>query len=252
MTNRSKDNHPASDRPTSDSHASDRPASSSPVFARALGEDWSKISPLVRRHYDLAPHSDAKIAFEGEMTVWYPRPALIVLAFVRLIGGLVLLRQKGLKVRVENNSRPNDAAMHWRREFHPPSKNRQGKNRRGKSRWGKNRADRNRPIIFRSRMEYAGGRNVIEYVGYNVGVKMQISAVDGAIHYRSTGYVLKFGPLFIPLPGHLLLGRALISEEQRGDDAIAMRFEIKHPLWGTTYSYSGRFTQAAIAPVHRA
>jgi hypothetical protein len=58
-------------------------------------------------------------------------------------------------------------------------------------------------------------------------------------------HLLKLGPVILPIPDSLLLGRALITEEALSDDSFRLQFEIVHPLWGRTYSYGGVFKTAA-------
>jgi hypothetical protein len=57
--------------------------------------------------------------------------------------------------------------------------------------------------------------------------------------------LLKIGPIRLPIPDSMLLGRAVISEEALSEDSFLLRFEIVHPLWGKTYSYGGVFKTAA-------
>ena len=197
-----------------------------PVLAQALGDDWQYVAPLVRAHYGLHPDSQEEVVLNGVMSVHYPRPAILLLGFARLLGGLVLLREDNVRVTVENNSRPDQSAMYWHRSFFVPGKN--------------------RPVIFRSYMEYAGGDEIIEFIGaserLSMGIKMKISQQAGAINFESTQYILKIGSLQVPIPGHLLLGKATIFEKQLDSDTISMGFLIKHPLWGTIYTYSGTFS----------
>ncbi len=197
-----------------------------PLLAHALGDDWQSVAPMVRAHYGLHPDSNEQLELNGVMSVYYPRPAILLLGFARLLGGLVLLREDNVPVKVENSSVPGKLAMFWHRRFFVPSK--------------KN------PVIFRSRMEYAGGQEVVEYIGTNewlsVGIKMNITQVEGVIHFNSTGYLLKIGPIQVPIPGHMLLGRASIFEKALDDCTISMGFSIKHPLWGEIYTYSGTFS----------
>ncbi len=197
-----------------------------PILAQALGDDWQYVSPLVRAHYGLHPDSDELLELNGVMSVYYPRPAILLLGFARLMGGLVLLREDDVPVTVVNSSLPGKLAMFWHRSFFVPGKK--------------------KPVIFRSRMEYAGGTEVVEFIGasdwLSMGIKMKITQVNGAIHFDSTRYLLKVGSLQVPIPGHFLLGRASIFEKALDEDTILMGFSIKHPLWGEVYTYSGTFS----------
>ncbi len=196
-----------------------------PIIARALGDQWQDVAPLMRAHYGLHPDSQEEVLLKGVMSVYYPRLAILLLGFARLLGGLVLLREDNALVTVKNSSRPGSSAMYWHRSFFVPGKK--------------------KPVIFRSRMEYAGGGEVVEYIGssewVSMGIKMKVRQVESAVHFDSTGYLMKIGPMQLPIPGHFLLGRASIFEKALDEDTISMGFSIKHPLWGEIYSYSGTF-----------
>jgi len=196
------------------------------LFEQALGKDWQNVAPVVQKHYGLRPYSKDEIELEGIMSVYYSLAAFVLLAPARLFAGPVLLREDNIPVHVKNNAQPQSKAMHWHRSFKT--------------------ASQTKPLLFHSCMEYAGGNEVIEYIGSNprfcMGIKMAIRQEQGAIIYESTGYLLKLGTLRLPLPGHMFLGRAWIEEKASDDQEIAMKFFIKHPLWGRIYSYSGTFS----------
>lgn len=196
-----------------------------PIFARALGDHWQKLAPAVKSHYNLSPRSDDELVLRGEMSVYYPRPAFILLGMARLFGGLVLLREGNIPVQVRNSSRPDSETIFWHRTFNVPG--------------------RKQPVTFCSQMEYAGGDEIVEYVGsiprIKIGVRMKIRENEGALNFQSVGYTLKIGTFEMPIPGHFLLGRALITENATSANEISMHFTIKHPLFGEIYSYGGRF-----------
>ncbi|MCP4936563.1 MAG: DUF4166 domain-containing protein [bacterium] len=91
---------------------------------------------------------------------------------------------------------------------------------------------------------------MIEYIGtsewLSMGIKMNITQAGGAVHFDSTGYLLKIGGIQVPIPGQLLLGRASIFGKALYDRKITMGFSIKHPLWGEIYTYSGTFNAPII------
>jgi hypothetical protein len=58
----------------------------------------------------------------------------------------------------------------------------------------------------------AQGAEVIEYVRFGIGMRLAVSAEDGALVFRDLGYVWRIAGLRIPLPLGLLLGTAYVEE----------------------------------------
>ncbi|MFT4268438.1 MAG: DUF4166 domain-containing protein [Xenophilus sp.] len=198
-----------------------------PVFRSVLGEaGWQRLGDVVRRHYSLRPFSDDQVTVRGRMDeVWRGRWAWLLLPAGRLFGALVPHRGRDVPIEVHYRCHPDSARLSWDRRFHFPG----------------------RPVFhFRSFMETAPAapREVIEYVRFGLGLRLRVSAEDGALVFRDAGYVWRPGRgLRMPLPLHLLLGRAYVEERPvPGDaDAFTMRMHIRHPWWGDVFRYSGRF-----------
>ncbi|MCP4936564.1 MAG: DUF4166 domain-containing protein [bacterium] len=93
-----------------------------PILEQALGDDWQHVAPIVRAHYGLHSDSSEQLELNGVMSVYYPRPAILLLGFVRLMGGLVLLREDNIPVQVQNSSLPGKLGMFWHRRFFVPGK----------------------------------------------------------------------------------------------------------------------------------
>lgn len=98
------------------------------------------------------------------------------------------------------------------------------------------------PVIFRSRMEYIKDNEIIEYVRHGMGIRMQMSVKDAALVFKSLGYVWKIGGFKIPIPSWLILGDAEIIEKAISGEEFFIDFNMIHPLFGKTFSYSGVFS----------
>jgi hypothetical protein len=192
-----------------------------PVMQRALGEEWEKLHAAVRRHYDLTPGREQSCTLEGTMEeITY---ALLAKPFIlagRMFGALVPYRGQNVPVEVLNRTYRDRPAMFWHRTF---------------------RFQGRKPYVFQSRMEHLEGREIVEFVRLNLGICMHLAEIDGALCYTSNGYLWRLGPFHIRIPDWLLLGRARIIEHGVDNDTIALDFVIRHPLWGQTFSYRGRF-----------
>ncbi|MCW8888790.1 MAG: DUF4166 domain-containing protein, partial [Gammaproteobacteria bacterium] len=94
---------------------------------------------------------------------------------------------------------------------------------------------------FSSHMEYLGDKMVVEFVRFGLGLRLKLSVVDGALCYTTAGYLWRIGPLHLRLPDWLLLGSGTIIERALDSDRIELNFTLKHPLFGLSFCYMGRF-----------
>jgi hypothetical protein len=196
-----------------------------PVFQQALGPAWERLGEVVRRHYAMAPFSGDQVCVRGVMSeVWHAPWATLLMPFGRLFGALVPHTGSHVPIEVHYSCRPANAHLYWDRVFHFPG----------------------RPLFhFRSHMEHDAGKGaeVIEYVRLGIGMRLAVSAEDGALVFRDLGYVWRIAGLRIPLPLGLLLGTAYVEERPDPDDAdrFTMQMRLRHRWFGDVFRYSGRF-----------
>jgi hypothetical protein len=74
---------------------------------------------------------------------------------------------------------------------------------------------------------------------------MAMSEKDGALVFKSIGYVWKIGGIRIPIPTWAILGDAEIIEKAMSDNRFYIDFNMIHPLFGKTFSYSGVYSIAS-------
>jgi hypothetical protein len=187
---------------------------------QALGSDWPSLGEVIRRHYDLPPQTETRLEVEGIMEVTVSPVGRLFVTAGRLLDALVPFRGRDIPVTVRNWSQSDSNAMFWHRTFRYPKR---------------------QPIVFRSRMEHAGGEEIVEYVKYGLGIRMRLSAEGDTLRYDSRGYQWKLGPLTLRIPDWLLLGKAVIREIPESAEAFRVEFSIDHPIWGRTFGYAGRF-----------
>lgn len=193
-----------------------------PVIKQALATKWDQLADIVKKHYDLPPGTASHITIKGTMKEIYR--STIALPFLipgRAIGALVPYSGTNIAVTVRNWTTPdNSQAMFWHRTFNFPNKP---------------------PVVFSSRMEYAGNSEIIEFVRLGFGIRISLSVRDGALVIKSLGYILHTPVINISIPNWLLLGNAEITEKAISDHEFEIDFKIVHPLFGKTFGYSGRF-----------
>ena len=188
---------------------------------QAMGDDWPLLGEIIRRHYDLTPNSENRFELEGVMDVIVSPIGRLFVSVSRLFDALVPFPGREIPIRVCNWSQADSRQMFWHRTFRYPGR---------------------KPVIFRSRMAYAGGRDIVEYVKFGLGIRMRLSAEGETLRYDSRGYLWDLGIFKLPIPDWLLLGRAVIREIPESDKRLRVEFTVDHPLWGRTFGYAGRFT----------
>lgn len=194
-----------------------------PVIKQALSGSWDQLADIVRKHYDITPGESSKMIIKGVMDeVHHSAIAKIFLLPGRIFGALVPYRGRNIPTEVRNwTSEENHQAMFWYRTLEFPDKP---------------------PVIFSSRMEYIKDHEIIEYVRYGLGIRMKLSVDDeGTLVFNSTGYIWKIGVIRITIPTWLILGDARIIEKSIGGGKFYIEFNMVHPLFGRTFSYSGTF-----------
>ncbi|AZO78499.1 MULTISPECIES: DUF4166 domain-containing protein [unclassified Bosea (in: a-proteobacteria)] len=193
-----------------------------PVFQEVLGEDWHQLGEVIRRHYFLRSFSDDTICVKGVMhEVEHSAFARLLLPFARIVGALVPYRGRDVPIEVHYAARPEDGTLHWDRVFHFAGR---------------------KPFHFRSRMQQTGANQVIEFVRFGVGMRLRVTAEEGALVFRDEGYVWRLLGLDLPLPVGLLLGTGYIEERPIDERSFSMRMTLKHPLFGELFRYSGTFS----------
>lgn len=197
--------------------------SMSPVIRQALGSAWEDLHPTVRRHYDLTPGEASETVLQGTMReISHSRVAKLFLLPGRIFGALIPWQGENIPATVRNWTLADDAEnLYWHRRFIFPRKG---------------------AVTFSSRMVYPGGREIIEYVKFGLGIRMRLSVEKNSLVYRSLGYQWDIGHLSVRFPDWLILGTGTIVERGLSDDEFEMDFQMHHPWFGRTFAYSGVFS----------
>jgi len=207
-----------------------------PVFQQALGPQWERLGAVIRRHYTMAPFSADHVCVRGTMDEVHHAPwARLLMPIGRLFGALVPHTGTQVPIEVHYRCRPDSTLLHWDRIF---------------------RFAGRAPFHFRSHMALSEkDGEVIEYVRFGLGMRLAVSAEEGALVFRDRGYVWRVGGrLHVPLPLGLLMGTAYVEERPDPDDAEAFRMKmvLRHRWFGDVFRYSGRFRMPATATAGRA
>jgi len=198
-----------------------------PVFRQILGDQWNELGDVIRRHYFLRPWSDDRICVTGIMTeVSHSFPARLLIPFGMLFGALVPWQGRNVPIEVYYKARQDNSDIYWDRVFRFPG------------RW---------PYHFRSFMQSSGNGEVIEFVRFGVGMRLRVSAEQGALVFRNTGYIWRVAGISIPIPLRFIIGTAYVEERPIDMSRFSMKMELVHPLFGIFFHYRGEFSLPVVA-----
>lgn len=195
------------------------------LLEQALGNQWAGLAPVIRQHYQLDQGGRA-ISVSGDLQVQFPNSVWLLIRLLRIFGALIDLRGEQLAVRVDKWTAECSNVLFWRRV----ATSRQGQR-----------------CVFESHMKYGQANELIEFIGFGLGVRLRVSACDGDLIYQSTGYVWQVRNRMIRLPDWLTPGQASIIEQAVDERRFALKFQIHHPFFGLVYAYQGIFSLDSLA-----
>src|SRR4029077_14933329 len=107
-----------------------------------------------------------------------------------LKGALIPFDDFDLPVDIKVYSKPNDPSIYKQRIYHLHGRN---------------------PIQFTSHMRESEKGDVLEYVGFGLGMKLILHIKDGNLYFTSNGYFLQVLGCHIPIPDLLTPGKVFLS-----------------------------------------
>lgn len=197
-----------------------RPAQGHIDFQTLLGAQWEALPAAVQARF--GPEACARPhAYAGEMRVRANLVGFVMAQLCRLIGTpLAPWRGEAVPVTVDVHTDPHGALV-WDRLY---------------------RFD-GRPPIFVSSRKIVTERGLVEVVKGGLGMALDLTVEDGALHFRSTGYFLELGHprLRLPIPGWITPGRAHVIHRDEGAGRFRFTLSFAHPLFGETLFQDGMF-----------
>jgi hypothetical protein len=191
------------------------------IFQKVLGDNWDALGSVIKRHYFLRPFSDDYVCVRGEMSeIHHSWIAKLFIPFGLLFGAVVPYRAKNVPVDVHYNSSRENAHIYWDRVF---------------------KFSERKHFHFKSHMEHVQDNEVIEFVRFGVGMRLKVTAENGAIVFRDNGYVWRLFGKNIPVPIGLFFGSAYVEERPVDEDNFSMKMILQHPIFGVMFRYEGTF-----------
>lgn len=195
-----------------------------PDFRALLGEAaWARLPAAVQARFALGVHA-APCVYPGRMTVRASVAGWLLAQACRLVG-TPLAPWTGEDVAVEVTVAPHPlGGVDWSRLYRFPG---------------------HAPARVASRKLVDATGALLEVVRGGLGLRLSVGEEDGALVFRSRGYVLRLGRLTLPLPALLSPGQAWVEHRDLGAGAFRFSLRFQHPWLGETFFQTGVFRDPA-------
>jgi hypothetical protein len=199
-------------------------------FARLVGPTaWRRLAPAIRERFSAKPTAAKPIHYRGVMReVRCSRAGWLLAQACRLFGTpFALHRGSDVPVTITLRALDSGSAMVWERAYHYP--------------------DHGTAIVC-SEKRVASNGTLTESVAAGFSMKLALSEADGALHFRSVGYIWRIGGWDIPLPDLLSPGDAQIVHRDLGHGRFRFTMTIRHMLFGMLFHQDGVFHEEEMTP----
>jgi hypothetical protein len=189
-------------------------------FERLLGRAaWERLPAAVQRRF--GPHAAGEaILYEGRMQVAASPVGRLFAQVCRLIG-TPLAPWTGEDV-------PTSVDVHL--------------DARGGLVWARTyRFDGHAPILVSSTKLMTADGDLLEVVRGGLGMALDVTVEDGALHFRSRGYFVSLGGWRLRIPDLLTPGRAHVVHRDEGARTFRFTLAFQHPWLGRTLFQDGLF-----------
>lgn len=193
---------------------------SDPIFKSVFAEDWHDLPPIMHKHYANRPFCDDKITATGLMTIEFGWLITIASPILKLLGLLVPYKGVDIPTTVEFLSSPKSSNFALNRSFNFPNK---------------------KPIKFVSKLVQLQDNLMVEEMNYGICWRHKFSYKNQKVILQHVGFSQKIFGKYIPIPIEFLIGKGYAEEVSISDNAFKMQMKLKHPIWGTLYTYKGQF-----------
>ena len=190
-----------------------------PDFRGLLGEAaWARLPAAVQARFAAGAHA-LPCVYAGRMRVRASWLGILFAHACRLIGTpLAPWVGEDVPVDVTVGAAPAGGVT-WARSY---------------------RFDGRAPVVVSSR-KLMSRTGLLEVVRGGLGMRQALTEEDGALVFRSRGYVLHLGAWILPLPALLTPGEAWVEHRDLGGGAFRFSLRFVHPLAGETIFQSGVF-----------
>jgi hypothetical protein len=200
------------------------------LFKKILGPEWQKLHPDIQQRFNNNPLPGKPLNYEGmlsELTCSRVGRLLGYLTLPLIKGALIPFNDADFPVVIQVYSKPDCSSIFKQRIYHLHGR---------------------KPIQFTSYMQESEKGEVLEYVGMGLGMKLILHVQDGNLHFASDGYFWDIFGWRMPLPGIFTPGKTTLCHANDNPAQFNIRIEIKHCLFGKTFTQAGVFREITAEP----
>lgn len=195
------------------------------LFRKILGEEWKKLHPDIQARFAKNPEVGKPLYYTGhlsELTCSRLGKFLGLITKPLIKGALIPHSDKDFPVDIQVYSKADCPFIFKQRIY---------------------RLHNRKPIQFTSYMRESEKGEVLEYVGAGLGMKLLLHIHEGNLYFTSDGYFWDVLGFRIPLPGIFTPGKTFLRHCNDSPNQFNIRIEIKHCLFGTTFTQVGVFRE---------
>lgn len=191
-----------------------------PDFQKLLGpRAWEKLPAAVRTRFAADAHDSADTVYEGSMRVSASFAGRVMAHVCRLIGTPVVPyvgQEIPVRVRVFNGKH----GVVWERRYEFPG----------------------RPAsVVRSTKQLDDDGMLVEALNAGLHMRLRVFEEDGALHFVSTRYFFRLGPVRVDLPRWFLPGITHVVHEDLGNGQFRFLMRTEHSQFGEMFLQDGVF-----------
>ncbi len=201
------------------------PPSEGRLFRKVMGNTWEMLHPDIQARFSHNPVPEQPLYYHGVLSELYCSWLGKILAFCTMPlikGALIPYCDRNFPVDIQVYAKKNSQAIFKQRTYHLHGR---------------------KPIQFTSYMQESPQGEVLEYVGMGLGMKLILSVQQGNLHFVSDGYFWQIFSWRMPLPAIFTPGKTYLWHNNDAPNQFNIRIEIKHCLFGTTFTQIGVFQQ---------
>ena len=198
-------------------------------FSTLLGQrSWSKLPPAIRRRFGSRVKGGDSVVYQGIVTAMQMNWAGKILALAARLVGAPLpydLSCVGMPAVVTVTEDVAGNGQFWIRQYGRKS---------------------GFPQMIHSSKRFSGPTGIEEYIGYGIGMALNVAEQDGALLFKSDHYFVSVFGRKIRVPRLIAPGELVIGHHDLGEGQFRFSMRLDHKLLGHILSQDAIFSDPKV------